>query len=219
MTTARKTAKKKVDWTASAPKLTRKAAAASGGRTKAVHEAPLEPGSSFAFVETKSGGEPRVWMTVKVPSSTRKMNFPVPEELEQEIREATGGVKWTVSLVALADYTASRWEAMAPASYTIAPKRDDDTWICGFERHRSKVLEVRLEKPLKFGHNHGYQDRRTTIAVPADVRQRIERMIPEELQVHGRSRLMGTILGMAKWALDDLRRRDVQLRIVEPPKS
>lgn len=220
MSPAKKAAKKKVDWTATAPKLTRAAAAATGKRAKAAHEAPQEPGSTFAFIETKGGGEPCVWMTVGVDSKTRKQNFAIPAELQQDIREATGGVRWGIALVALADYTATRWEALAPATYNIVPAlTEDESWICGFVKRRSDTLEVRLEQALKFGHNHGYEDRRTTIAVPADVRQRIERLIPEELKVTGRSRFTGTVLGMAKWALDDLRRRDVQLRIIEAPKA
>jgi hypothetical protein len=159
-------------------------------------------------------------MTVALPQRTRKENLAVPDALKADIQAATFGIRWGIALVALADYTASRWEAMAPGTYHIEPSRTDDgAWICAFRKARGEHLEVRLDRPLDYGHNHDNRDRRTSIGIPPDVRQRIERMIPAELIESGRARFGGVVLGMAKWGLDDLRRRNVQLRIEQAPKE
>lgn len=213
---AKKATKKKVDWIAAS-----KADDRASPRPLKDEEKHLPPGSSFLHEEIHGGnGVPRVIVSVTVPVSTRKENFSVPAELEREIHEATFGVKSGIALVALADYTVDRWEAMAPGTYSILPdvegEGDSAKWVCRFTKKRGDQLQVILDRPLAYGTNRGNQDRRKTIAVPSDVRGRIEKLIPKDIKASGYPRFTGVVLGLAKWALDDIRRRGIQLHIRKP---
>lgn len=221
---ANKKTQKKVDWISSAKKAQAVAEKRSSPRPLKDDELVLSPGSTFLHEEIHGGrGVPLVIVSAKVLVSTRKENFSVPAALEAEIEEATFGVKAGIALVALADYAVDRWESMAPGIYSILPESagegDDAVWSCKFMKKRGPKLQVILEKPLAYGTNRGNQDKRKTIAVPSDVRARIMKLIPKEVRDSGYPRFTGVVLGMAKWALDDIKRRDIQLHIRDSPKK
>lgn len=221
---AKKATKKKVDWISSASKAKAAAEKRSSPRPLKDDELVLSPGDTFLHEEIHGGtGVPMVLMSAKVSVTTRKENFSIPKALAEEIQEATFGVKAGVALVALADYAVDRWESMAPGTYTILPEMvgegEDAVWQCRFMKKRGPKLQVILDKPLAYGTNRGNQDQRKTIAVPSDVRARIMKLIPKDVRDSGYPRFTGVVLGMAKWALDDIRRRDIQLHIRDAPKK
>lgn len=222
---AKKKTQKKVDWISSAKKAQAVAEKRSSPRPLKDDELALSPGDTFLHEEIHGGtGVPMILMSAKISVHTRKENFSIPKTLAAEIQEATFGVKAGVALVALADYTVNRWESMAPGIYEILPhsevvpaevegEEDIVNWTCRFKKTKSAKLQVRLDGPLAYGTNRGNKDHRRTIAVPADVRARIEKLIPKDIMQSGYPRFTGVVLGMAKWALDDIRRRGIQLHI------
>lgn len=186
MSPAKKATKKKVDWIAAASRDDDRASP----RPLKEDERHLPPGSTFLHEEIHGGtGMPVLIVSAKVPVSTRKENFSVPSDLEAEVSEATFGMKAGIALVALADYAVDRWESMAPGTYTILPEfegeGDEAKWVCRFTKKKSDKLQVVLERPLAYGTNRGNRDQRKTIAVPADVRARIMKMIPKEVRDSG----------------------------------
>lgn len=227
MSPAKKATKKKVDWIAASKADPNRASP----RPLKDDEKHLPPGSTFLHEEIHGGnGVPMLIVSVKVPVYTRKENFSIPETLAKEIHEATFGLKSNIALVALADYAVDRWESMAPGTYEILPhsevipatdedEKDIVNWTCRFKKTKSSKLQVRLDGPLAYGTNRGNKDHRRTIAVPADVRARIEKLIPKDVMQSGYPRFTGVVLGMAKWALDDIRRRGIQLHIREGEKD
>jgi hypothetical protein len=221
----KKATKKKVDWIAASKGDPERASP----RPKKEDEQHLPPGSTFLHEERYGvGASPMVVVSAKVPTSTRKENVPIPETLAMEIEEATFGVKVNVAIIALADYAVDRWESVAPATYEILPESevilgedgvDVVNWTCRFKKTKSPKLQVRLDKPLAYGTNSGNVDNRRTIPVPADVRARIEKLIPKDIRDSGYPRFAGTFVGMAKWALDDIRRRGIQLHVRQAAKK
>lgn len=195
----KKAAKKTASWIAAAT-----AADGADTRGRALRkdeERRLPAGSTFRF-ETPGPGQ--VLMAAVLPTKTRGVQFSIPPSLERSMRDATGGVRWTTALIALADYALDLLEA-APAKVTIEPEEDPEGDVaCYFTLELAKRLTLHLTGPLP-GWN---RETRRRIGVPADVRARIEAVRKE-------GSFTGVLLALAQYALIDLKKRRKCL-IVQP---
>lgn len=177
------------------------------GRTRRLlkdEERPTPPGSTFHF--EVSGGHGQVVMATVIPTATSRDGlFSLPPNLKRQVQDATGGVRWTSALMALADYAVDVLE-QTPGAVTISPDSNaaGEGPVCSrLHVAPAKKLSITLEAPLPAWD----KETRRRISVPQDIRARINGLIDK-------GSFTGVALGLAQFALEHLRKNKKRLLVL-----
>jgi hypothetical protein len=183
------------------------------GRTKPLlveDEAALRPKAGSTFKLQEVPGDGSVWMGAEISAATRGTQVAMHPDLVARLKRVTHNTNWTTAMMALDDYAMNQLAGIR----IIFKARDADKGkgpLVTYELEEASTTRIIMEGKMPVCGNEG----RRRIAVPLDVRRRIERAIDATLPFGH------AVMALAWWALDDLEERGVTLLVPkqEEPKK
>lgn len=182
-----------------------------GVRTKAMladeEAAVARAATTFKFQEVPGDGS--VWMGAEISAATRGTQVAIHPELRDRLKRVTHNTNWTTAIPALADHAMNA----LVGTRIVFTARDADKGkgpLVNYELSDASATRIVMEGKMPVCGNEG----RRRVAIPLDVRRRVERAIDDTLP------FTHALMALACWALDDLVEREVTLLIPKPePKK
>lgn len=163
--------------------------AAQENRQRDVH-----PGETFRFEEIPGNGS--VFMGAEIRADARGTQVAFHPELAKRLKEVTHNVNWSTAPMALADYAMDQLKGKRVSF--VARDADKGTGpLVTYTLADTRGTRIVMEGKMPVCGNEG----RRRVAVPLDVRRRIEAAIDGTLP------FSHAVMALTCWALDDLAKR------------
>lgn len=157
------------------------------------------------FVEIPGDGS--VFMGAEIRSDARGTQVAFHPELVKQLKAATHNINWTTAIMALADYA---MDCLQGQRITFKA-RDADKGkgaLVSAKLEPSRRTSIIMDGKMPVCGNEG----RRRVAVPLDVRRRIEAAIESDPNLP----FTHAIMALSVWALNDLAKRKITLVIPKP---
>ncbi len=151
-------------------------------------------GQTFKFEEITGNGS--VFMGAEIRADARGTQVAFHPELAKRLKDVTHNVNWSTAPMALADYAMDQLKGKRVTF--VARDADKGTGpLVTYTLADTRGTRIVMEGKMPVCGNEG----RRRVAVPLDVRRRIEAAIDDTLP------FSHAVMALTCWALDDLKRR------------
>lgn len=163
--------------------------AAQESRQRDVH-----PGETFRFEEIPGDGS--VFMGAEIRADARGTQVAFHPELMKRLKDVTHNVNWSTAPMALADYAMDQLKGKR-LTFTARDADKGKGPLVTYTVEDTRGTRLVMEGKMPVCGNEG----RRRVAVPLDVRRRIEAAIDDTLP------FTHAVMALTCWALDDLKKR------------
>lgn len=151
-------------------------------------------GETFKFEEIPGDGS--VFMGAEIRADARGTQVAFHPELAKRLKDVTHNVNWSTAVMALADHAMDQLKGKRVTF--VARDADKGTGpLVTYTLTDTRGTRIVMEGKMPVCGNEG----RRRVAVPLDVRRRIEAALDETFP------FSHAVMALACWALDDLKRR------------